>query len=232
MACVGNDDDLRAVVLGDDGALAGMSEGAIFVDHTTVSAIVTRELAEKAGERGVGWVDAPVSGGQAGAENGQLVVMCGGEAAHFAAAEPVIDAYSKMTERFGEAGAGQITKMVNQICIVGAIQSISEGLWFARTAGLDAKKVARLVSQGAGGSWQLANRADTMIDNHFDHGFAVNWMRKDLGIALEQGKEMGLSLPVTALVDQFYAEVQQMGGGRWDTSSLIQRFRKMHGEET
>jgi 3-hydroxyisobutyrate dehydrogenase len=232
MACVGNDDDLRAVVLGDDGALAGMSEGAIFVDHTTVSAIVTRELAEKAGERGVGWVDAPVSGGQAGAENGQLVVMCGGEAAHFAAAEPVIDAYSKMTERFGDVGAGQITKMVNQICIVGAIQSISEGLWFARTAGLDAKKVARLVSQGAGGSWQLANRADTMIDNHFDHGFAVNWMRKDLGIALEQGKEMGLSLPVTALVDQFYAEVQQMGGGRWDTSSLIQRFRKMHGEET
>jgi 3-hydroxyisobutyrate dehydrogenase len=231
MACVGNDEDLRSVVLGEDGALAGMGKGCVFVDHTTVSAIVTRDLAAEAGEKGIGWVDAPVSGGQAGAENGQLVIMCGGAEDHFAAAEPVMDAYSKMTERFGDVGAGQITKMVNQICIVGAIQSISEGLYFAKTAGLDAKKVAKLVSQGAGGSWQLANRADTMIDNHFDHGFAVNWMRKDLGIALEQGKEMGLSLPVTALVDQFYAEVQQLGGGRWDTSSLIQRFRKMHGEE-
>jgi 3-hydroxyisobutyrate dehydrogenase len=231
MACVGNDDDLRSVVLGEDGALAGMSEGAVFVDHTTVSAIVTRELAAKAAEHGLGWVDAPVSGGQAGAQNGQLAIMCGGQKAHFDAAEPVIAAYSKVTERFGDVGAGQITKMVNQICIVGAIQAISEGLWFANSAGLDAKKVAKLVSQGAGGSWQLANRAETMVDNHFDHGFAVNWMRKDLGIALEQGKEMGLSLPVTALVDQFYAEVQQMGGGRWDTSSLIQRFRKMHGEE-
>jgi 3-hydroxyisobutyrate dehydrogenase len=231
MACVGNDDDLRSVVLGEDGALAGMAEGAIFVDHTTVSAIVTRELAFQACEAGIGWVDAPVSGGQAGAENGQLVVMCGGAEDHFAPPSPVIDAYSKLTERFGDVGAGQITKMVNQICIVGAIQSISEGLFFAKTAGLDAKKVANLVSQGAGGSWQLANRADTMIDNHFTHGFAVDWMRKDLGIALEQGKEMGLSLPVTALVDQFYAEVQQLGGGRWDTSSLIQRFRRMHGEE-
>ncbi len=232
MACVGNDDDLRAVVLGDDGALAGMAAGAIFVDHTTVSALVTRELASVADADGIGWVDAPVSGGQAGAENGQLVVMCGGAEAHFAAAAPVIDAYSKMTERFGDVGAGQLTKMVNQICIVGAIQSISEGLWFAQSAGLDAKKVAGLVSQGAGGSWQLANRADTMIDNHFEHGFAVDWMRKDLGIALQQGKEMGLSLPVTALVDQFYADVQQLGGGRWDTSSLIQRFRRMAGEET
>jgi 3-hydroxyisobutyrate dehydrogenase len=231
MACVGNDDDLRSVVLGENGALAGLDKGAVFVDHTTVSAIVTRELAAAAAERGVGWVDAPVSGGQAGAQNGQLAIMCGGGESDFAAAEPVIAAYSKVTERFGEVGAGQITKMVNQICIVGAIQAISEGLWFAKSAGLDAKKVAKLVSQGAGGSWQLANRADTMMDNHFDHGFAVNWMRKDLGIALEQGKEMGLSLPVTALVDQFYAEVQQMGGGRWDTSSLIQRFRRMQGEE-
>jgi 3-hydroxyisobutyrate dehydrogenase len=231
MACVGNDDDLRSVVLGEDGALAGMAEGAVFVDHTTVSAIVTRDLAGLAAEKGIGWVDAPVSGGQAGAENGQLVVMCGGAEALFAAAEPVIDAYSKMTERFGEVGAGQLTKMVNQICIVGAIQSISEGLWFAREAGLDAKRVAGLVAQGAGGSWQLANRADTMIDNHFDHGFAVDWMRKDLGIALGQAKEMGVSLPVTALVDQFYAEVQGLGGGRWDTSSLIQRFRRMAGEE-
>jgi 3-hydroxyisobutyrate dehydrogenase len=192
---------------------------------------VTRELATLAAEQGIGWVDAPVSGGQAGAENGQLAVMCGGDMAHFEAAEPVIHAYSKGTVHFGDVGAGQLTKMVNQICIVGAIQSISEGLYFAKTAGLDAKKVAALVSQGAGGSWQLANRADTMIDNHFTHGFAVDWMRKDLGIALEQGKEMGLSLPVTALVDQFYAEVQQLGGGRWDTSSLIQRFRRMHGEE-
>lgn len=231
MACVGNDDDLRSVVLGEDGALAGMKDGAIFVDHTTVSAIVTRELAEVAAGQGVGWVDAPVSGGQAGAENGQLAIMCGGAEAHFAAAEPVIAAYSKATVHFGDVGAGQLTKMVNQVCIVGAVQSISEGLYFAMKAGLDAKKVADLVSQGAGGSWQLANRAGTMIDNEFKHGFAVDWMRKDLDIALTQGKEMGLSLPVTAMVDQFYAEVQQLGGGRWDTSSLIQRFRKMNGEE-
>ncbi|MEM7724205.1 MAG: NAD(P)-dependent oxidoreductase, partial [Pseudomonadota bacterium] len=190
MACVGNDDDLRSVVLGEDGALAGMKEGAVFVDHTTVSAIVTRELAEVAAGQGVGWVDAPVSGGQAGAENGQLAIMCGGAEAHFTAAEPVIAAYSKATVHFGDVGAGQLTKMVNQVCIVGAVQSISEGLYFAMKAGLDAKKVADLVSQGAGGSWQLANRASTMIDNHFDHGFAVDWMRKDLDIALTQGKEM------------------------------------------
>ena len=230
MACVGNDDDLRSVVLGADGALSGMSSGAIFVDHTTVSAIVTRELAAEAAQSGIGWVDAPVSGGQAGAENGQLVIMCGGSEAHFQAAEPVIEAYSKMTERFGETGAGQVTKMVNQVCIAGAIQAVSEGLYLAMKAGLDAKKVAELVSQGAGGSWQLANRAGTMVDNEFEHGFAVDWMRKDLGIALSQGKELGLSLPVTSLVDQFYGEVQQIGGGRWDTSSLIQRFRKMNDE--
>jgi len=231
MACVGNDDDLRSVVLGEDGALAGMKEGAIFVDHTTVSAIVTRELAALAAEQGVGWVDAPVSGGQAGAENGQLAIMCGGAQAHFDAAQPVIEAYSKATVHFGDVGAGQLTKMVNQVCIVGAVQSISEGLYFAMKAGLDPKKVADLVSQGAGGSWQLANRAGTMVDNEFNHGFAVDWMRKDLDIALTQANEMGLSLPVTALVDQFYAEVQQLGGGRWDTSSLIQRFRRMNGEE-
>ena len=232
MACVGNDDDLRSVVTGEDGALAGMKDGAIFVDHTTVSAIVTRELAELAAAQGAGWVDAPVSGGQAGAENGQLAIMCGGAQDHFDAAEPVIAAYSKATVHFGDVGAGQLTKMVNQVCIVGAVQSISEGLYFAMKAGLDAKKVADLVSQGAGGSWQLANRAGTMIDNEFNHGFAVDWMRKDLDIALTQAGEMGLSLPVTALVDQFYAEVQQLGGGRWDTSSLIQRFRRMNGEET
>jgi len=231
MACVGNDDDLRSVVTGEDGALAGMKEGAIFVDHTTVSAIVTRDLATLAAEQGVGWVDAPVSGGQAGAESGQLAIMCGGDIAHFDAAEPVIAAYSKATVHFGDVGAGQLTKMVNQVCIVGAVQSISEGLYFAMKAGLDPKKVADLVSQGAGGSWQLANRAGTMVDNEFNHGFAVDWMRKDLDIALTQAQEMGLSLPVTALVDQFYAEVQQLGGGRWDTSSLIQRFRRMHGEE-
>ena len=230
MACVGNDDDLRSVVLGEDGALAGMSDGSIFVDHTTVSAIVTREMAATAADQGVGWVDAPVSGGQAGAENGQLVVMCGGKDDHFLAAKPIIDAYSKGTVHFGDAGAGQLTKMVNQVCIAGAIQSISEGLYLAMKAGLAAKKVADLVSQGAGGSWQLANRAGTMVDNEFNHGFAVDWMRKDLGIALAQGKDMGLSMPVTAMVDQFYAEVQQIGGGRWDTSSLIQRFRKMNDE--
>lgn len=229
MSCVGNDDDLRAVVSGEDGALAGMSSGAIYVDHTTVSATVTRELAAEAGAQGIGWVDAPVSGGQAGAENGQLAIMCGGDEAHFTAAEPVMDAYAKAIVHFGDVGAGQLTKMINQVCIAGAIQSISEGLFFAMQAGLDAKKVAELVSQGAGGSWQLANRAGTMVDNAFDHGFAVDWMRKDLGIALAQGKEIGVSLPVTAMVDQFYAEVQQLGGGRWDTSSLIQRFRKMNG---
>jgi 3-hydroxyisobutyrate dehydrogenase len=229
LACVGNDDDLRGVVTGAEGALAGMGEGAVFVDHTTVSATVTRELAALAADQGAGWVDAPVSGGQAGAVNGQLAIMCGGQERHFAAAEPVMDAYAKAIVHFGEVGAGQLTKMINQVCIAGAIQSISEGLFFAMQAGLDPKKVASLVSQGAGGSWQLANRAGTMVDNEFEHGFAVDWMRKDLGIALGQAKELGVSLPVTALVDQFYAEVQQMGGGRWDTSSLIQRFRKMNG---
>ncbi|MGR3619519.1 MAG: NAD(P)-dependent oxidoreductase [Roseovarius sp.] len=230
MACVGNDDDLRSVVLGEDGAFAGMSDGAIFVDHTTVSAIVSRELAEEGASQGFGWVDAPVSGGQAGAENGQLAIMCGGEDAHFSAARPVMDAYAKAVEHFGPVGAGQLTKMVNQICIAGLVQGMSEALFFAMEAGLDAKKVAGLVSQGAGGSWQLANRAGTVVDNKFDHGFAVDWMRKDLGIALEQAQEMGVSLPVTALVDQFYGDVQGMGGGRWDTSSLIQRFRKLAGQ--
>ena len=229
LACVGNDDDLRAVVTGPDGALAGMKPGAIFVDHTTVSATVTREMATQAAAQGVGYVDAPVSGGQAGAENGKLAIMCGGDAAHFAAAEAIVAAYSKATVHFGDVGAGQLTKMVNQICIAGLVQAMSEGLFFAMQAGLDPKKVADLVSQGAGGSWQLANRAGTMVDNEFNHGFAVDWMRKDLGIALGQAKELGVSLPVTAVVDQFYAEVQQMGGGRWDTSSLIQRFRKMTG---
>lgn len=229
LSCVGNDDDLRAVVLGADGALAGMTKGALYVDHTTVSAIVTRELGAAAAQAGVAWVDAPVSGGQAGAENGQLAIMCGGADADFARAEAVVAAYSKATVHFGELGNGQITKMINQVCIAGAIQAVSEGLFFAMQAGLDAKKVAALVSQGAGGSWQLANRAETMVDNNFNHGFAVDWMRKDLSIALGQAKELGISLPVTAMVDQYYGDVQALGGGRWDTSSLIQRFRKLHG---
>ncbi|MDJ0859237.1 MAG: NAD(P)-dependent oxidoreductase [Dinoroseobacter sp.] len=229
MTCVGNDDDLRSVVFGDAGVLATMSSGATLIDHTTASADVAREIAGICADKGIGFVDAPVSGGQAGAENGQLAIMCGGAETDYAAAVPVMDAYAKATSHFGDAGAGQLTKMVNQLCIAGLVQSISEGLFFAMEAGLDAKKVAQLVAQGAGGSWQLANRHETMVDNEFNHGFAVDWMRKDLGIALDQAKAMGVSLPVAALVDQFYSEVQQMGGGRWDTSSLIQRFRKMKG---
>jgi len=212
MCCVGNDDDLRSVVLGDTGALAGMSSESIFVDHTTASAQVARELAAVAAKNGIGFVDAPVSGGQAGAENGQLAIMCGGEQTHFDKANPIMDVYAKATERFGDVGSGQITKMCNQICIAGLVQGMSEAINFAEKSGLDAKQMASLVSQGAGGSWQLTNRADTMVDNKFDYGFAVDWMRKDLGIALDAAKEVGVSLPVTALVDQFYADVQQMGG--------------------
>jgi len=226
MCCVGNDEDLRSVVLGSDGALAGMSAGSIFVDHTTASAVVAREIAAIATEKKVGFVDAPVSGGQAGAENAQLAIMCGGTEKDFNSSRTVIDVYAKAIELFGDVGSGQITKMCNQICIAGLVQGMSEAINFAQKAGLDAKQMAALVSNGAGGSWQLANRADTMVDNKFDYGFAVDWMRKDLGIALDAGKEIGVSLPVTALVDQFYSDVQQMGGGRWDTSSLIQRLRK------
>lgn len=229
--CVGNDDDLRSVVTGDDGALAGMADGALLVDHTTASATVARELADLAGAQGAGFVDAPVSGGQAGAENGQLAIMCGGAQVDYDRAATVMAAYAKACERFGDVGAGQLTKMVNQVCIAGIVQGISEGLMLAMQAGLDAKQVARLVSQGAGGSWQLTNRADTMVDGHFDHGFAVNWMRKDLGIALAQAKEIGVSMPVAALVEQFYGDVQTLGGGRWDTSSLIQRLRVLGGKE-
>lgn len=231
MTCVGNDDDLRSVIYGDDGALAGMKDGAVLVDHTTASARVAEEIAAKAKEKGVGFVDAPVSGGQAGAESGQLAVMCGGAEDDFAAAEPIMDAYGKAVIRFGDAGAGQLTKMANQICIAGIVQGVSEALHFATKAGLDAKAVAALVAQGAGGSWQLANRAETMVDGKFDYGFAVNWMRKDLGISIETAKDLGVSLPVAALVDQFYADVQALGGGRWDTSSLIQRLRVLSGEK-
>ncbi|MDU8941938.1 NAD(P)-dependent oxidoreductase [Ovoidimarina sediminis] len=227
MACVGNDDDLRSVVLGDDGALAGMASGAIFVDHTTVSAAVTRELYAAAKDKGVGFVDAPVSGGQAGAENGQLGIMCGGDEGTYAAAEPVMEVYAKACKRLGESGAGQLTKMVNQICIAGLLQGLSEGLHFGEKAGLDVKAVVEVISQGAAGSWQMANRYETMVDDHFNHGFAVDWMRKDLDICLRTAEENGASLPVTALVDQFYKDVQNMGGGRWDTSSLFKRLRNI-----
>ena len=225
MACVGNDDDLRAVVLGPDGALAGMAEGTVFVDHTTVSAAVTRELYAEAKAQGVGFVDAPVSGGQAGAENGQLGIMCGGDADVYARAEPVISVYAKLCKRLGESGAGQLTKMANQICIAGLLQGLSEGLHFCEKAGLDIREVVEVISQGAAGSWQMANRHGTMQDDEFDHGFAVDWMRKDLDICLRTAEENGASLPVTALVDQFYKDVQKMGGGRWDTSSLFKRLR-------
>jgi 3-hydroxyisobutyrate dehydrogenase len=227
MACVGNDDDLRSVVTGPDGALAGMAKGAIFVDHTTVSAAVTRELHAAAGEVGVGFVDAPVSGGQAGAENGQLGIMCGGDEETYARAEPVMQVYAKACKRLGESGAGQLTKMVNQICIAGLVQGLSEALHFGEKAGLDVKAVVEVISQGAAGSWQMANRYETMVDDKFDHGFAVDWMRKDLDICLRTAEETGASLPVTALVDQFYKDVQNLGGGRWDTSSLIKRLRAL-----
>ncbi len=229
MACVGNDDDLRAVCMGSDGAFAGMAAGAVFVDHTTVSAIVTRELHKMAADTGIDFVDAPVSGGQAGAENGQLVVMCGGDEAAFARAAPVMESYSKLCQRLGESGAGQLTKMVNQICIAGLVQALSEGLHFAEKAGLDGRAVVEVIGGGAAGSWQMANRYGTMIDDDFDHGFAVDWMRKDLGICISEANENGASLPVTALVDQFYRDVQNLGGGRWDTSSLLRRLRALEG---
>jgi 3-hydroxyisobutyrate dehydrogenase len=225
MSCVGNDDDLRSVCLGEDGAFAGMSSGTVFVDHTTVSAKVTRELCAAAGDAGIGYVDAPISGGQAGAENGVLSVMCGGDADVYAQAEPIIDAYARICRRIGDSGAGQMTKMCNQIAIAGLVQGLSEALHFAEKAGLDGRAVVEVISQGAAGSWQMSNRYETMLDDHFEHGFAVDWMRKDLDICLGTANETGASLPVTALVDQFYKDVQKMGGGRWDTSSLIRRLR-------
>ena len=225
MSCVGNDDDLRAVVLGEEGALAGMAAGAVLVDHTTVSARVTRELQAAAAARGVGLVDAPVSGGQAGAENGVLSIMCGGAEADFTRAEPVMAAYGRTVRRLGDSGAGQLAKMVNQICIAGLLQGLSEGLAFAEKAGLDGKAVVEVIQGGAAGSWQMVNRHATMLEDRFDFGFAVDWMRKDLGICLDTADEIGASLPVTALIDQFYKDVQAMGGGRFDTSSLIKRLR-------
>ncbi|MGB0298028.1 MAG: NAD(P)-dependent oxidoreductase [Paracoccaceae bacterium] len=227
MACVGNDDDLRGVCLGDTGAFAGMSKGTIFVDHTTVSAKVTAELYAASAELGLSSVDAPISGGQAGAENGVLSIMCGGDQTAYDAAEPIMAAYSRICRRIGDSGAGQKTKMCNQIAIAGLVQGLSEALHFAEKAGLDGEAVVEVISQGAAGSWQMSNRYQTMLDDHFEHGFAVDWMRKDLGICLQAADETGASLPVTALVDQFYKDVQKMGGGRWDTSSLFKRLQNL-----
>ena len=226
-ACVGNDDDLRSVCTGADGAFAGMGEGALFVDHTTVSAGVTREMAEAAGAAGLAYVDAPVSGGQAGAENGQLVIMCGGSQADYDRAEPVMAAYAKLSRLMGPVGAGQLTKMVNQICIAGLLQGLAEGLTFAQKAGLDGRAVIDVIQGGAAGSWQMVNRHETMLDGKGDHGFAVDWMRKDLGICLAEGEAVGAPLPGTALIDQFYKDVQAMGGGRWDTSALMARLGRL-----
>ena len=220
-ACVGNDDDLRSVVYGETGILAGMARGAIFVDHTTASANVAREVATEAKKRGVGFLDAPVSGGQAGAENGVLTIMVGGEADTFATAQPVISAYARAVTLLGPAGSGQLTKMVNQICIAGLVQGLAEGLSFAEMAGLDPQKVVDVISKGAAQSWQMDNRAKTMIADKFDFGFAVDWMRKDLGICLDEGRRTGALLPLTGVVNQFYGRVKSLGGGRWDTSSLI-----------
>ena len=227
MTCVGNDDDLRSVCAGEDGAFAGMAKGAVLVDHTTVSAKVTEELYAAAKAAGLNFVDAPISGGQAGAENGQLSIMCGGDQDNFDAALPIMEVYAKLCRRIGASGAGQMTKMCNQIAIAGLVQGLSEALHFAEKSGLDGRAVVEVISQGAAGSWQMANRYETMLDDHFEHGFAVDWMRKDLGICLATANENGASLPVTALVDQYYKDVQKMGGGRWDTSSLFKRLRKL-----
>ncbi len=225
MVCVGNDDDLRGVVLGADGAFAGMQVGAVLVDHTTASAHVARELAAQASQLGLGFLDAPVSGGQAGAQNGVLTIMVGGAEATYAKAEPVLQPYARMTRLMGEAGSGQLTKMVNQICIAGLVQGLSEALHFAQCAGLDAHGAMEVIGKGAAQSWQLENRHKTMLAGEFEHGFAVDWMRKDLSILLDEARSNGAQLPVTALVDQFYADVQSMGGGRWDTSSLLARLQ-------
>ncbi len=225
LVCVGNDDDLRSVVLGEGGALAGMPTGSVLVDHTTASANVARELAGLALQRGVQFIDAPVSGGQAGAQNGLLTVMCGGDAAAFERARPVLATYGRAVTRLGESGAGQLAKMVNQIAIAGMVQGLSEAIAFGQRAGLDMGRVLEVIGKGAAQSWQMDNRGKTMIAGKFDYGFAVDWMRKDLGLVLEEAKRNGARLPVTALVDQFYADVQQAGGWRWDTSSLITRLK-------
>ncbi len=224
--CVGNDDDLRSVTIGTDGVLSGMKSGAILVDDTTASAEVARELAEAASAKGCGFIDAPVSGGQAGAENGLLTVMCGGEPETFDKAKPVIDAFARMVGLMGPVGSGQLTKMVNQICIAGLVQGLAEGIHFGKKAGLDIEKVIEVISKGAAGSWQMENRHKTMNEGKYEFGFAVDWMRKDLDIVLSEARRNGAALPVTALVDQFYGEVQKLGGHRWDTSSLLARLEK------
>ena len=225
-ACVGNDDDLRAVTIGKDGAFAAMGKGTIFVDHTTASADVARELQAAAKALGFDFIDAPVSGGQAGAQNGVLTVMCGGDEAPYAKAEPVIASFARMCKLLGPSGAGQLTKMINQICIAGLVQGLAEGLHFGQKAGLDIEAVVEVISKGAAGSWQMENRHKTMNRGQYEFGFAVDWMRKDLGIVLSEARRNGANLPVTALVDQFYAEVQAMGGARWDTSSLMARLKR------
>ena len=224
MACVGNDDDLRAVTTGEGGAFGAMRKGAVFVDHTTASAKVARELHGAATAGGFGFVDAPVSGGQAGAENGALTVMCGGDEAPYASAEPLIDLYAKSCRRLGDSGAGQLCKMVNQICIAGLVQGLAEALEFANRSGLDGRAVVDVISKGAAQSWQMENRWQTMVQGEFDFGFAIDWMRKDLAIALGEAKAEGVSLPIAALVDQFYAQVQAAGGSRQDTSALIRHL--------
>ena len=225
LMCVGNDDDVRSVVLGPDGALAGMQSGSILIDHTTASAQLARELYASAQQQGVAFVDAPVSGGQAGAQNGQLTIMCGGDEAAFATAEPVMACFGRAVTLMGPSGSGQLTKMVNQICIAGLVQGLSEAVAFGQKAGLDMDKALQVIGKGAAQSWQLDNRGSTMVRDEFNFGFAVDWMRKDLGLVFDEARRNGARVPVTALVDQFYADVQQMGGGRWDTSSLIKRLK-------
>ena len=225
MCCVGNDDDLREVTVGSDGAFSKIGQGSIFVDHTTVSARVTKELFDIARKMKFDFIDAPISGGQAGAESGMLSIMCGGDHQAFLKVKPILEIYSKICKRIGESGAGQQTKMCNQIAIAGLVQGLSEALHFAEKAGLNGRDVVEVISQGAAGSWQMENRYETMLDDHFNHGFAVDWMRKDLKICLEASDEIGASIPVTALVNEFYKDIQKMGGGRWDTSSLIARLR-------
>ena len=225
MSCVGNDSDLLDITVGENGAFSQMKKGSVFIDHTTVSAKVTEELYQKSQTLGINFVDAPISGGQAGAENGVLSIMCGGDKTDYARVEPILEVYSKICRRIGESGAGQKTKMCNQIAIAGLVQGLSEALHFAEKSGLDGRAVVEVISQGAAGSWQMSNRFETMLNDEFEHGFAVDWMRKDLKICLDAGDTNGASLPITALVDQFYKDVQKMGGGRWDTSSLFKRLK-------
>lgn len=229
MSCVGNDNDLLDITIGEHGAFSNMKKGALFIDHTTVSAQVTEKLYNKSQELGIRFIDAPISGGQAGAENGVLSIMCGGDEGDYKLAEPILEVYSKICRRIGDIGAGQKTKMCNQIAIAGLVQGLSEALHFAEKAGLDGNAVIEVISQGAAGSWQMSNRYQTMLKDEFEHGFAVDWMRKDLKICLEAGDSNGASLPVTSLVDQFYKDIQKMGGGRWDTSSLFKRLRAIDG---